>query len=153
MKKFLFTLATLLMAGTAFAADNYLYIKDFEITEESYMDLPDAEGNTFSGILVPIAAHFDQYCSGWQLAITMPNGLTVKQFGLGEDATISYKNNLGQNKTLDAGITTNDMLNYVAITSATVMGYWKPEGSTKLDSYGAVKWEPGDYEQILLLFV
>jgi hypothetical protein len=32
MKKFLFTLAALLMAGSAFA-DNYLYIADFEVAE------------------------------------------------------------------------------------------------------------------------
>ena len=34
MKKFLFTLVALLMAGTAFAADNYLYIEDMELTQE-----------------------------------------------------------------------------------------------------------------------
>ena len=153
MKKFLFTLAALLMAGTAFA-DNYLFIEDFEVTEESYMEgLVDADGNEFTGLLIPVAAHFDQYVSAWQLAITMPDGLTVKNFMTGDAATISYKNNLGQNKTVEAGITTTDFLNYIALTSATVMGYWKPEGSTKWESYGVVKWEPGDYADMIYLMV
>ena len=153
MKKFLFTLAALLMAGSLYA-DNYLYIEDFEITEDSYMEgLVNADGEEFTGILVPVAAHFEQYVSAWEVTINMPEGLTAKNFMTGDGATISYKNNLGQNKSLEASITTMDYVKYIAITTAATMGYWKPEGSTKWEAYGVVKWDPGEYADMFYLMV
>ena len=156
MKKFLFTLFALLMAGSLYAQEaneNYLFIEDFEITEDSYVEgLLDAESNEFTGIVVPVAAHFYQYCSAWQVKFTMPEGLTVKNFLVGDAATIEFYNQMGQKKSLEASVTPNaDMLEYVGITTAATLGYWKPDN--KWVSYGVVKWVPGDYADMFYLFI
>ena len=89
MKKFLFTLAALLMAGSLYA-DNYLYIEDFEVAQADMGDY----------IEVPVMAHFDQYVSAWQVNITLPDGLTFDgNAEAGEDMTIPYINDKGKNKT------------------------------------------------------
>jgi hypothetical protein len=62
MKKFLFTLAALMMMGTAYA-DDYLYVKDFEVAEA---DLGTDE------LAIPIAAHFDYAVSAWEVWINLP---------------------------------------------------------------------------------
>ena len=62
MKKFLFTLAMLLMAGAAFA-DSYLYIDKADVlTGEQSVE-------------VPVKAHFSEYVSAWQVTITLPDGI------------------------------------------------------------------------------
>ena len=142
MKKFLFTLAALLMAGSLYA-DNYLYIEDFEVAQADMGDY----------IEVPVMAHFDQYVSAWQVNITLPDGLTFDgNAEAGEDMTISYINDKGKNKTYTLSLSQT-----VGETTAAFIAASQQEGYYEVDgawvSYGAIKWEPGDYEEMFILYI
>ena len=142
MKKFLFTLAALLMAGSLYA-DNYLYIEDFEV----------AQADMGGYIEVPVMAHFDQYVSAWQVNITLPDGLTFDgNAEAGEDMTISYINDKGKNKTYTLSLSQT-----VGETTAAFIAASQQEGYYEVDgawvSYGAIKWEPGDYEEMFILYI
>ena len=76
MKKFLFTLAALMMAGSAFAAE-YCYFDPFEVQT--------ADLGNEDGIALPLKAHFDAYCNALQVTFTMPEGLTIVDFEKGEN--------------------------------------------------------------------
>jgi len=66
MKKFLFTLAALLMAGSAFAGN--VYIPDTEFTEDQIGKVQ----------LLPVYLVLDnEYVNGWDFVFEYPEGLTV----------------------------------------------------------------------------
>ena len=142
MKKFLFTLAALLMAGSMYA-DNYLYIDGFEV----------AEAQLGTEIEVPVKAHFDNRVSAFELWVNLPAGMEVVEFDAGADMTgMKYYTQTGREKSLDASITTLDNTHFVAITSATTVGYYQDETGAWVP-YLAIKWEPGDYEEMIILYV
>ena len=62
MKKFLFTLAALMMAGSL-CAENYFFIEDFEVPQDKL-------GGT---VKVDVKAHFDNYVSAWQFDLGYVN--------------------------------------------------------------------------------
>ena len=67
MKKFLFTLAALMMAGSL-CAENYFFIEDFEVPQDKL-------GGT---VKVDVKAHFDNYVSAWQFDLHLsPEGVTL----------------------------------------------------------------------------
>ena len=140
MKKFLFTLAALMMAGSLYAED-YMYIDGFEV----------AQSELGTEIEIPVKAHFDARVSAAQFQINLPAGMEIVDYIEGEDATISYFTATGRERTVDAGFTTTNNLDFIVITSATVQGYYQVDGEWV--SYGAIKWEPGDYEEMLILTV
>ena len=141
MKKFLFTLAALMMAGSLCAQD-YMFIEDFEVKQDEL-------GTTK---VVPVKAHFDYYVSAWDLSLTLPEGLTVTAWEEGEDVFgLPYVNQNGKSRTLDASIATAGEGNthFIAITSALQGNYYQDaDGNWVLA--GQVEWEPGDYEMLLL---
>ena len=142
MKKLLFTLAALLMAGSAFA-ENYLYIADFEV----------AEAELGTEIAVPVKAHFDNRVSAFELWITMPEGMEIVDYENGADMKgMKYYNQRGREQSLDASVTTLDNQHFVAITSAAAVGYYQDEDGN-WQPYNAIKWEPGDYEEMMILYV
>ena len=138
MKKFLFTLAALMMAGSAFAG-NYFYIEPFEVPASAL-----GATGTAARINVDVKAHFDNYVSAWDVAMTLPEGLTVQGVRAGSDLTLSYLDEFGDpatvTPTLNKMLTTNPVKVIVAQQEA---GY-DEDGIT----YGAVKWAPGDYNQM-----
>ena len=139
MKKFLFTLAALLMAGSL-SAEEYLYIDDMELTQDQLG----------TQIQVPVKAHFDYAVSAWDMYLTLPEGITVTAWEEGDDLLeIPYVNQSGKSKTLEGSVTTTDKLHYIAITSAMTQGYYQVDGEWV--PYGAVKWLPGEYEDGMLL--
>ena len=143
MKKSLFTLATLLMAGTAMA-DSYLYIDDFEIAQDQI-------GNE---IALPVKAHFDWRVSAWELNVSYPEGLTPTFAEPGADMTIQYKNARGRDANYEVSFTYQELDHYVA--ASMVSGYWQDPNGEDPEAwvtYGAVKWEAGDYDEIFILYV
>ena len=68
MKKFLFTLAAFLMAGSLFAED-YLYIENIAIEEEQ----------VGTDLLIPVKAHFDAYVNALQCDFTIPDGIQLRK--------------------------------------------------------------------------
>ena len=66
MKKFLFTLATLLMASSAFATN--VYIPDTEFTADQIGKVQ----------LLPVYLVLDnEYVNGWDFTFEYPEGLTI----------------------------------------------------------------------------
>ncbi len=142
MKKLLFTLAALLMAGGMFAQDNYCYIEDFTITEESL--------DEYGEMNVPIAVHAENYFSGWQVEIICPAGMEIVAYGNGADANVTYKTNRGRDAVSTPMISANDDLTKVLGAHAT-QGYTQVDGTWT--SYGAVCWAPGELEEIAYITV
>ena len=68
MKKFLFTLAALLMAGSLCAQENYLYVPDFELTQEEAT-------NGVQNKPIFVVAHFDSYVTTIDWTINFPEGV------------------------------------------------------------------------------
>ena len=143
MKKFLFTLAALMMAGSL-CAEEYFYIDDFEV----------AEGQTT--LEIPVKAHFEAAVSAFQVDIMVPDGIIIDgDAEAGADMTLSYYNNRGASKT--TSVTLNQTLvdgsdnhgRYIA--ASTQGGYYQVDGSWV--QYGAVKWLPGDYDEMWILYL
>ena len=139
MKKFLFTLAALLMVGSL-SAEEYMYIDDFEVSQ----------AELGSQIEVSVKAHFDYYVSAWQVNLQLPEGITIAEAWEGDDMTISYKTSTG--RTSSYPITLSASLENAAFIAASQKeGYYQVDGAWV--SYGAIKWEAGDYENMFgLLF-
>lgn len=134
MRHLLLTLMALLTAGAAMA-NCYFYIDDFEV-------------NAGSQITVPIKAHFDGRLNAFDLDITYPAGLTPIRAISGRDMTVSYVDKNGQNQTYATSFMTNaEFTRYIAAIS--ISGYWN--GPNGFETYGAVKWEAGDYDEMILL--
>ena len=124
----------LLTAGAAMA--NSFYIDDFEVNPQ--------ETNQ---ITVPIKAHFDARVSAFEVEITLPEGLTAVNVEVGSDMTLSYMDRNGTNKTLTANFYQTGFTHFISTISTA--GYWNsPEG---IVTYGVVKWEAGDYDEMVLL--
>ena len=148
MKKFLFTLAALLMASTAFA-ESYLYIDaaDVVVTAEDI-----EQGNE---ITIPVRANFAARVSNWDTEFTYPEGMTVVFAEKGMDADVTVMNARGR-------ATTVMMTLWGAAEPYTHMigtlgeyGYWQnPDGEnpTAWVPYGVAKWEGGEYEEMLLIY-
>ncbi len=141
MKKFLFTLAALLMAGSL-CADEYFYVEPFEV----------AEGQT--SLEVPVLAHFDHAVSAWMVEIQLPEGLVFdgEEMDAGEDMTIPYLDSRGRSKTFDSPLMQNIQPNFGRFIAAnTINGYYEVDGSW--EAYGPVKWLAGDYEEMFIIYL
>ena len=149
MKKFLFTLAALLMAGSALAGD-YLYCDPIKITEEQ----------VGTDVIVPVKAHFDNYVNAIQCDLTIPNGIQLRKIAKGADATITFLDMWGE-ETNTAETEGTIFVQKVATKNFAITqtdgGYWDANGDGEIDpdneSYGAVKWAPGDYAEMVNLTI
>ena len=144
MKKFLFTLATLLMAGSMFAGENYFYLDNITLTKD--------EAAAGCKKVVDVKGHFDEAVSAWQVKFTLPEGVTIDVATAGSDMTLTYQNQLTDPETLDpyyaeATYTPNlspnaDKTQFIV----SVMDTKEYDPSTG-KSYG-ICWRPGDYNQM-----
>lgn len=141
MKRIFLTLAAL-CSMYCLTATEYLYIDNFEISRDKLG----------SSITVPVKAHFDYLVSGFQIDLTLPNGLTFTGASMGSDSYISYLDEAGISQTENAGISGNiSMQRILGFSTFTTIGYWDPNGSGNYESYGTIKWEPGDYNEMCLI--
>ena len=140
MKKFLFTLTALLMAGSL-CAEEYFYIPDFEVKR--------AELGTTIEVSVP--AHFDAAVSGWEVWIEMPDGLQITYAEQGADMTITYIKANGRTGTLTAPFYFNSSEPGHYVTAVADPGYYQVDGNWV--SYGSVKWLADDYDEMIYMEV
>ena len=152
MKKFLFTLAALLMAGSL-CAEEYFYVEDFEVSKEMLAQTTAAQRR----VQKPVYAHFDAYVNSWTVNFgsadgsnTLPAGVTMRADGAsGPGMSITYMKNNGSMTTanLEVGVAQSNT-RYIGTVGVTG-GYWFPEGLDPDEddpvTYGSIKWEPGDY--------
>ena len=135
MKKFLFTLAALFIAGTAFA-ENYFYV-----AEQDYIN---ASGAT---VTVPVRAHFEECVSAATVNLILPEGMTVTRIQKGSSlAELMYVDEYGDEWEAENTIFTpaNATKNFAFATVD--KGFYEVDGEWV--EYGAVKLLPGDYEEI-----
>ena len=137
MKKFLFTLAALMMAGSL-CAEEYLYIENFEVAQSELGDM----------IEIPVKAHYDYAVSAWQVDFTFPEGMTLEGAEQGADMTLEYYNRMGKATSLKAPLYNSDENPTRFITAVAEAGYTQDKVA-----YGCVKWLAGDYDEMLLLYV
>ena len=134
MKKFLFTLAALMMVGSVFAED-YLYMNDTYLTEDQYGT---------NNIKWDVKAHFDTYVQAVQLTVTPPEGLTVRTYRPGTDLTINTYDDLGDPAPTTADLNfLPDYINNLII--ANMKGAYDQSGNFM----GPAHWAPGDYDQFI----
>ena len=134
MKKFLFTLAALLMAGSV-CAEEYFYIDDITISAEDA-----AAGAT---VVAPVKAHFDYYCNAWQVDFILPEGVIVTKATRKPDMYITYLNEDGEEDEYRASLGMNDDKTRFIVSTFTELGYTE-DG----ECYGTLKWDPGDYDNM-----
>ena len=155
MKKVLFTLAALMMAGSL-CAEEYMYIEDFEVSQELLAQTSARQRR----ITVPVKAHFDNYVSAWtvdlmtngQENVLLPN-MSAAGASEGADMTMAYIDELCNEKTITVGLNKGQN-NTRFIAASTVAGYYwtdamDPDNDDPV-TYGANKWI-GDYENMFTI--
>ncbi len=140
-KQILTTLLLLLTAGTA-VASSYCYIDDFVVPA----DMMGSE------IVVPVKAHFDARVQAFDVRLTIPEGITFSGVDAGSDLEVHYLNQRGRSMINSVTPYTSQRLALVQCAT-TADGYWRPDGADSYECYGKVKWEAGDYDEMLLLYL
>jgi hypothetical protein len=144
MKKFLFTLAALLMAGSM-VAENYLYMEDFEVSQEL---LAQTAGKN-RRMDIPLKAHFDNRVSAFTVTLTLPEGVDLKNAVAGPDLNINTLDAVGNPKVVVNDVNFSAADNKIIVACVTA-GYYYPEGADPDEDDPvtclAAKWEPGDYD-------
>ncbi len=142
MKKILLTLALLLMASAAFA-ECALYVEDFEVKQDELG----------TEIVVPVKAHFSARLNAWQVDLSLPQGLTAVDATAGEDQVVTYRDSQGNEREKAPyfyGLGSNNRI----IAIFTDRGYWQDPNGEDPEAwvpYGQIKWEAGDYDEMILL--
>ena len=154
MKKFLFTLATAMLAGGMFAGEfvsggtEYFYMDDANVTE-----------NLGGTVQLNVKAHFEASVSAWQVDFGMynengefisnvlPGGLTVKTAAKGSDLTLTYTDDAGDEGTTSPSLQKGQE-NTRFIVASMEGNYWDPDGDGEFELEGVAKWGPGEYEQM-----
>ena len=145
MKKFLFTLAAMLMTTSAFAT--YMYV-------DPATDYEQMKGKGEQELAVK--AHMDARVSAFDFTITYPQGVTATFCEAGADCAVAIKNARGRDAVANATLWgAAEPYDHMILTLGD-NGYWQdPNGEdpTAWVAYGVAKWEAGDYDEMLLLYV
>ena len=134
MKKFLFTLAAVLMAGSLCAGE-YFQCADYEIPTDQIG----------KNVNIDVKAHFDAYVSAWQSEVILPENLTLVGVKKGADMTLTFFDEFGDETSTAPDVTRQGNKLIVACMAAS----YSEDG----DYYGVAKWAPGDYDQMMILVV
>ena len=137
MKHLLLSLMALFMAGTAMA-DSYFYMDDVAVS------LGQQE------ITLPVKAHFNGRVSAFQLDFTFPQCMTAASIDKGSDLTISYQESDGTTETQRATFMLNETKTR-CMAAFMDAGYYDPDGDGNYEQYGVIKWEAGEYEEMMLI--
>ena len=126
MKKFLTLLISLLTISSMYAENDYLYIEDFEVKNDRLY------------AVVPIKAHFDSYVSGFQVELTLPEGLTITHAEPSSDLYIDH---------LDSDGITVTYYPFVGVSRRNtryLVSSWEMDYDNG-NPVGVAKYAPGDY--------
>ena len=134
MKKFLFTLAAVLMAGSLYAGE-YFVCEDYEI----------AQDQIGKNVNIDIKAHFDAYVSAWMSEFFLPENVTLVGVKKGADMNLTFLDEFGDETTVAPDITRQGTKLIVAV----MVAQYSEDG----EMYGVAKWAPGDYDQMMILVV
>ena len=154
MKKFLFTLAALLMAGTALA-DSGFFFGEFDestlgTTNESYLTL--TQDDLAGEYEMLMGAYWSARVSGTEVKITYPEGMTAVFAEPGADATVNTLNGRGRPATETAAFAGFTEPYQHFITTFSTSGYYKDDEGN-IVNYGVNKWEAGFYEEMAIFYI
>jgi len=155
MKKFLFTLAALFMAGTAMADSGFFFgtLDESTIgsTNESSLVLTQ-EDLQMEEYEMNLCAYWSARVSGTECEVTYPEGMTITFAEPGADATVNTLNARGRAATETAAFAgLAEPYNHFVTTFSTA-GYYKDEDGN-IVNYGVNKWEAGLYEEMGIFYV
>ena len=105
-------------------------------------------------ITLPIKATFSGRLNGWDLLISYPEHLIPTYIEPGADMTLTYYDARGKQKTLDAPLSgAYEPWDHLLCAIATEGYYQDPDGENPSAwvTHNTVKWEAGEYEEMLLL--
>ncbi len=139
MKKFILSVIVLFMASAAMA-ESYCYINDFDVIENQ----------VGTNITVPVRAYFEGRVSGMQLSVTCPEGLTPVSAVGGSDMTVSCFDNNGNAVSSTASFDSRSDFSLM-LALLWEKGYYDNDGDGNFEPYGVVKWEAGEYNEMILL--
>ena len=150
MKKFLFTLLALFMASTAFATNEYFYMDDIQVTKSFLAQT----GSKARDADIPVKAHFEARVSAWQVDLTLPEGVTLRNAKAGSDMTLHTLDAVGNDRPIAVEVSSQTAVNRIIVANQ-IAGYYYPEGAD-LDeddpvTCGAAKWEAGEYEMMMII--
>lgn len=131
--------ATLILFAVSALAECALYMNDFMVSQDDI-------GKTFR---LPVKATFSGRLSGWDLCITYPDHLVPTNIEAGADMTLTYFNARGKQNTVQAQLYGDSSPWDHVLSFLSTAGYWLVDGSWV--SYGEVKWEGGEYDEMLWL--
>ncbi len=131
MKKFLFTLAALMMMGSAYA-DNIITMPDQELTAEQLG----------TSLQIRMSAEFENYVSGFRINFyDLPEGLTVNKAAFGNGAKMDYINEDGDEDTYRPTL----MSNAPVFLAASQQQAYDENGNYM----GVAHWTPGTHADFL----
>ena len=148
MKK-IFTILLALAAILPASADRYLTFAN----NDTLRITPTCLGGNQT---VTVRAHFDGRLDKWDMTLNFPQGMWLLDYNMGNNMlNIPYVNSQGIDSFCSAQMFCNeyyyhDSNLYTDSLSASiiVLGYWDSNNDGIYESYGTVKWEPGDYNQM-----
>ena len=131
MKKFLFTLFALLIAGTAMAGR--IYIPDTEFKKDELG----------TQVWLPVYVELNnEYMNGWDISLEFPDGLTVTPSIRKNTAVLTQSVVTDEwGSTESVSFTVNGNAFHTAAFCAQA-GFWDPDGDNEYEQYGAVKIGP-----------
>lgn len=142
MKKFLITLLAI-MAILPASADSYftMGVNDTVRIHPTHLN---------SERWFPVRAHFDGRLDHWSLNITYPTGLAYTDAVPAVGMSLPFVNYCGQDSVYDAPLS---IANNGAVISSTItkLGYWDYNNDQIYETYGTIKWEPGDHDPMFSL--
>ena len=142
MKKFLFTLAAVLVAGSAFAAPR-IYMDQLNITEAM----------VGTNIQLPVKMTTDVAISAGTVKVELPEGLVLRKIDKGSSiANLTYFDDYGDEWTADNTIFTPAVATQNFAFATVDKGYYEAEPGVWVE-YGAVKFLPGQYDEMAVLTI
>ena len=96
-------------------------------------------------------AHLEERYDNWNLMLSYPAGLQALDASPGQGMTVYYLDSQGNEQSYDAKLAHSE--DWTTFTSSTggKTGYCDFFGNGTLVSYGSVKWETGDYEDMFTI--
>ena len=144
MKK---TLLLLCIAMTALlaVADSYFFIGNGEKVRIRPNQL-------YSSFEMPVSAHFDGRLDYWELEFTYPENVRIDSVQRRPGMNVPYLDRDGNPAICEPDLTVsyNKMVYSSEITE---FGYWDPDNDGIFEPYGTVKWGPGDYDTMFVVYL
>lgn len=128
------------------SADRYL---TFGVNDTLRVN-PSLEDSTQS---VMVRAHFDGRLNSWTMTLSLPQGMNLAGYSPCDGMLrIPYFDSSGERAYCSTQLYVNNEGSTVTLySSINDPGYWDPNNDGLFETYGSIKWEAGDYEQMFEL--